>query len=549
MGKMHLVILISVLFLSACETTVFRQTPDNATVAAEQSETANILIRAGQLTADSNIEYERETETVDKILVELPETPAHLWQRIADGLTIPRDISRRTVSSRIEFYANNQEYLDRITERATPYLYHIVEELEKRNMPLDLALLPIVESAYQPFAYSRSHASGIWQFIPSTGRHYGLKQNWWYDGRRDIISATHAALKYLEKLHKDFDGNWLLALASYNTGERNVQRAIRRNQKKGKPTDFWSLKLPRETRGYVPSLIAIAEIVSDPDKYRVTLNRIPDEPFFEIIDAGGQIDLATVSELTGMTMEEIYTLNPGINKWATDPNGPHHLLIPLDKAGEFKQKLAALPDEERVKWDLYEVKQGDTLGRIAYQYRTDLKSLKKINKLRGNMIRVGQKLMIPTSKQPFEKYSLSQDARMYNGLKRTGDGKRLVYTIRKGDTLWDISRDYGVTVNQLCAWNGIQPRTILRPGGELVVWSKDKDYAKVIPVSTQKTSFDGESRRINYTVKSGDSLWLIARRHGVTVNELQKWNSLKKKTLLKPGQNLDIYIGQAPTDA
>ncbi|MEJ2094618.1 MAG: LysM peptidoglycan-binding domain-containing protein, partial [Gammaproteobacteria bacterium] len=145
--------------------------------------------------------------------------------------------------------------------------------------------------------------------------------------------------------------------------------------------------------------------------------------------------------------------------------------------------------------------------------------------------------------------SLSQDARMYNGLKRTGDGKRLVYTIRKGDTLWDISRDYGVTVNQLCAWNGIQPRTILRPGGELVVWSKDKDYAKVIPVSTQKTSFDGESRRINYTVKSGDSLWLIARRHGVTVNELQKWNSLKKKTLLKPGPNLDIYIGQPPTDA
>ncbi len=547
MGKTTLIIIFCTFILSACESTAVRNISDNNTLENPSFNTAQDITSAGDIARYSGIE--QEEETVEQVSVETPVVAENIWERIGNGLSIPRDKSKKSVKQRLQFYANNQEYLDRIAERAAPYIYHIVEELEKRNMPLDLALLPIVESAYQPFAYSRSHASGIWQFIPSTGRHYGLKQNWWYDGRRDIIAATDAALNYLQKLEKEFNGDWLLALASYNTGERKVARAIKTNIKKGKPTDFWSLRLPRETRGYVPSLVAIAEIVSDPDKYHVTLNHIPNQPYFDVVDAGAQIDLATVSELTGMTMDEIYTLNPGINKWATDPKGPHQLLIPLKRAEEFRQKLATLPEEERIKWQLYEVKQGDTLGRIAYVNRTDLKTLKQINKLRSNTIHIGQNLMIPTSKKPLKEYTLSYDSRMYSGLKRTGDGTRLIYTIRRGDTLWDISRDYGVTVNQLCAWNGIHSRSILRPGKELIVWSKNATVVKAIPVSTQTAEPRGKSKYINYTVKSGDSLWLIARRHGVSVNELQKWNSLNKKTLLKPGQSLDIYIGQPPADA
>lgn len=235
------------------------------------------------------------------------------------------------MKARIAWYARHQAYLDRVAERATPYLFHIVEEIERRGMPMELALLPIVESAFHPFAYSRSHASGIWQFIPGTGRNYGLKQNWWYDGRRDIVAATDAALRYLDKLNKEFHGNWLHALAAYNTGERNVGRAIKRNRKAGKQTDFWSLRLPRETRGYVPSLLAVAELLAEPEKYGITWQTIENKPYFTQVDIGGQLDLATAAGLADLSMDDLYTLNPAFNRWATAPDGPHHLLVPVGK--------------------------------------------------------------------------------------------------------------------------------------------------------------------------------------------------------------------------
>ncbi|MGB1800988.1 MAG: transglycosylase SLT domain-containing protein, partial [Gammaproteobacteria bacterium] len=188
-----------------------------------------------------------------------------LWVLIQDRLELERHIHKNSVKQKISWFARNQDYLDRVADRAEPYLYHIIQKLEERNMPLDIALLPIVESAFQPFAYSHAHASGIWQFISSTGKRFGLKQNWWYDGRRDIVASTDAALDYLENLHKRFNGNWFHALAAYNSGEGNVERAIRRNKKKGKPTDFWSLKLPRETRNYVPNLLAIAQVLKHSD--------------------------------------------------------------------------------------------------------------------------------------------------------------------------------------------------------------------------------------------------------------------------------------------
>ncbi|MCH9049085.1 MAG: transglycosylase SLT domain-containing protein [Proteobacteria bacterium] len=279
---------------------------------------------------------------------------------MGSGLTLTRNISEKTTASKLAWFTRNQAYLDRVSGRAEPYLYYIVEELEKRNMPLDLALLPIVESAYNPFAYSRSRASGIWQFMPSTGRIYGLKQNWWYDGRRDIVAATGAALNYLQKLHQEFDGDWLLALAAYNSGEGNVGKAIRRNKKAGKPTDFFSLRLPRETRGYVPSLLAVAEIVSNPGKYKITLKPIANTRYFKQVDINSQIDLATAGELSELSIEELYTLNPGFNRWATDPEGPHRLLIPVDKVTAFENKLATLSSDERIKWQQHKIKKGES---------------------------------------------------------------------------------------------------------------------------------------------------------------------------------------------
>lgn len=531
-------LLILALLLSACSTVPV----DNQVDAAGDAE-LRYSTRLGSTQPENTPASQEEISTT----AHLETTGQHddIWARIRSKLSINRKLAHPTTRAKLEFYATKQEFLDRVAERAAPYIYYIVEELEKRHMPLDLALLPIVESAYQPFAHSPSRASGIWQFIPSTGKLYGLKQTWWYDGRRDIVAATGAALSYLQKLHQEFNGDWLLALAAYNAGERNVGRAVERSRGAGKTGDFWSLQLTNETLGYVPSLMAVAEIIANPEKYNITLKPIPNQPYFEIIDAGSQIDLATVSQLSGMSMDEIYLLNPGINKWATDPEGPHHLLIPRSKAAAFRQNLAALPEADRIQWQQAEVKHGDTLGAIATRYRTDINTLKQINHLKSNSIRAGHTLLIPASKQPLPQYSLSQDVRSFNKLKPSGDGQRIVYTVKRGDSLWDISLSYGVSIDQLCAWNDLTPQSILKPGRRLTVWANQN--AATLPAAALTVKNDTQ-QHITYTVKAGDSLWQIARRHGVSVEHLQKWNSLDKQGRLNPGQTLDIYIGTPPAD-
>ncbi len=538
-------ILLPVFFLGACnltsprdDTSVPRQT---STAEASNTQDLDVLGISKKSGPNSIISETSESLTTQE---------SDVWKRIRSGLILTRNVSERTTASKLAWFTRNQAYIDRVSTRAEPYLYYIVEELEKRNMPLDLALLPIVESAYNPFAYSRSRASGIWQFIPGTGRLYGLKQNWWYDGRRDIVAATDAALSYLQKLHQEFNGDWLLALAAYNSGEGNVGKAIRRNKKAGKPTDFFSLKLPRETRGYVPSLLAVAEIVSNPGKYKITLKPIANTRYFKQVDINSQIDLATAAELSELSIEELYILNPGFNRWATDPKGPHFLLIPVDKASEFENKLASLTSDDRIKWQQHKIQKGESLGRIATRYRTDVATLKQINRLKGNTIRTGSSLLIPAAQKPLKHYSLSLDSRRYKGLKRSGDGQRYVYTIKRGDNLWDIGRHYGISVKQLCAWNAISSKSILRPGKKLEIWVEDETdkTAKVIPVVSKK-SFAGDSQHISYQVLEGDSLWLISQRFGVPVDQIKKWNNLAKKRYIKPGQLLDIYTGTPPKGA
>lgn len=462
-----------------------------------------------------------------------------IWALIREGLELDRDLEQRGVQTRIKWFAKNQQYIDRVVERAEPYLFHITSRLKERGMPLDLALLPIVESAYQPFAYSRSHASGIWQFISSTGKQYGLKHNWWYDGRRDIVAATDAALDYLAMLHKRFNGDWQHALAAYNTGEGNVERAIRRNKKAGKKTDFWSLRLPRETRGYLPSLLAIAEVLRS-KKYNIRFNPIPNTPYFESIDVGSQIDLATVAKLSGLSIAEVYTLNPGFNRWATDPDGPHRLLIPVAKAAQFKQGLVALPASERLTWKKHTIREGESLNRIAARYQTSVSALKQTNRLRGDLIRAGRALLIPVAKQPGNYYSLSADARKFSALKKTADGKSYIYTIKRGDNLWDIGRHYGISVRQLTEWNGLYQKSILRPGQKLTVWIKDD------PARARQNLIKAVAKKTNnglYTVRRGDSLWLIARKFNIRVKDLLEWNNLKRGKYLQPGQNLIVQSG------
>jgi membrane-bound lytic murein transglycosylase D len=541
--SLAILLLFPVLFLNACSSTSPR---DDAGIAHQDSADIN------HTSPGSDIDESTEPSST-AIAAEI-EQQAHketdVWKRIGSDLRLTRDISEKTTASKLAWFARNQAYIDRVSDRATPYLYYIVEELEKRDMPLELALLPIVESAYNPFAYSPSRASGIWQFIPNTGKHYGLKQNWWYDGRRDIVAATDAALNYLQKLHKDFNGDWMLALAAYNSGEGNVARAIRRNKKAGKAIDFFSLRLPRETRGYVPSLLAISEIVANPEKYNVTIKPIKNEQYFEQVDINSQIDLATAAELSGLSIEELYTLNPGFNRWATDPIGPHRLLIPVANTPAFKNELASLSSADRIKWQQHKIQKGESLGRIATHYRTDVSTLKQINRIKGNTIRTGHSLLIPAAQKPLKHYSLSLDSRRYKGLKSVGDGQRYVYTIKRGDNLWDIGRHYGISVKQLCAWNDISSKSILRPGKKLEIWVEEETEktAKVVHVAANQIS-GSKPGHISYQVLEGDSLWLISQQFGVSVNQIKKWNNLTNKRYIKPGQLLDIYTGTPPKDA
>lgn len=466
----------------------------------------------------------------------------NLWQRLRSGFALKgHDHSR--IQNNIDWYKRHPSYLDRVAERATPYMHLIVEELEHRNMPLEIALLPVVESAFQPFAYSHGRAAGLWQFIPGTGRRFGLRQTWWYDGRRDVAESTRAALDYLQYLHKHFDGDWLHALAAYNSGEGTVGRAIRRNRRKGKPIDFWSLDLPRETEGYVPKLLAISTLVDEPKAHGVELQPIPDRPFLTSVDVGSQIDLDLAAELAGLSLEEIYRYNPGFNRWATDPAGPHRLMVPLDNAELFTGNLAEYPKKERISWKRHRIKSGEVLGVLASRYNTTVSLIKTVNGIRGHNIRAGQTLLIPVARKSLERYSLSAGQRLKSQQNRQRSGTKLKYRVRQGDTLWEIARKYAVGVRQLAKWNGMAPRDTLTPGKTLVIWTKDKSKVSAFNPAEFVHPFEqNTTRRIGYTVRSGDSLARISQRFRVSINNLKRWNRLEGRKYLQPGQRLTLYV-------
>jgi membrane-bound lytic murein transglycosylase D len=464
--------------------------------------------------------------------------PQDIWTRIRMQFALP-DWEHDRVRSNINWYAGHPAYITRTFERARPFLFHIVEEIEKRGMPMEIALLPVVESAFQPFAYSHGRASGIWQFIPGTGMRYGLKISWWYDGRRDVPHATRAALDYLSDLHKRFDGDWLLALAAYNSGGGTVSRAIRRNKEAGKPTDFWSLDLPRETEGYVPRLLAISHVVRDPAEHGVKLPPIPDTPQVVQIDVGSQIDIARAAELAGLTIADMYNLNPGINRWATDPDGPHTLVVPIDRALAFQQKLAALPEDERIEWARHRIKNGETLIHIARKYNTSPTVIRDVNNLGGSLIRAGDHLVIPVAQKSNAAYTLSADARLKQTQNTAAGSKKLTHTVSSGDTLWGLSRKYNVNVRSLASWNGMATRDTLRIGQKLVIWQSGNKTTL-----TRSALPQHKPQKIRYTVRRGDSLARIARKFSVTISSLKDWNksSLANKKYLQPGQRLTLYV-------
>jgi len=485
----------------------------------------------------TEVTEEEKEEPVDPVIAtSKPRVPEDLWDRVRAGYKLDLDLDRPRLSSQLRWFSSHPSYLDRVSKRGERYLYYIVSELEKAGIPTEIALLPIVESGFDPFGYSHGRASGPWQFIPSTGQMYGLDQTWWYDGRRDIIGSTQAAIAYLTRLNKMFDGDWLHALASYNSGEGTVMRAIRKNKKAGKPTDFWSLDLPRETRAYVPKLIALAKIIKNPEKYNYSTYFIPNKPYFDVVNIGGQLDLAQAAEMANVSIDEVYLLNPGFNQWATSPDGPHRLLMPISKAKQFRTKLAEIPNKERVTWVRYTVEAGDNLLLVAKQHNTTVNVLQNVNKISSTMIRVGQELMIPVAGNKIESYTLSSHQRLLAKQSRAPNRNRIKinYTVNSGDSLWLISNKYDTDSKTLARWNNMGLADPLMPGKKLVVWLKPKHA---------ENSSRSVMKKVVYTIRSGDSLALVANKFKVSVNDIRDWNpKVGSKKYVQPGDKVMLLV-------
>lgn len=442
--------------------------------------------------------------------------PQDIWERIRDGYQLQDEIG---VNPRVEqqrlWFASNPSFIRTASDRSSPYIHYIVEQLEERNMPMELALLPMIESAYNPFAYSHAKAVGLWQFMPATGKHFNLRQTSWYDGRRDVMASTHAAITYLSRLHDMFNGDWLLALAAYNAGEGRVSRAIERNQKLGLPTDYWNIPLPEETRNYVPKLLAISQVVLTPKAYGVALSPVANEPYFEQVVFKQQMDLNRIAELADVDPDELYLLNPAFKRHVT-MDGPKRLLVPMDKAEQVSATLAKLKPQDLLKWQEYTVRSGDNLTSIAERYGVATAELKRTNKLRSNRLSIGQKLTLPM------RAGTALPARQAIASSTRANSR---YTVRRGDSLSSIARANKVSINDVKRWNSLK-NSNLRAGQVLALHTSNANSRNAVTY---------------YKVRKGDSLSVIAERFKVPMKHLKTWNP-RTASALKPGQTLTLRL-------
>ncbi len=476
------------------------------------------------------------------------EEQTDLWQRLRSGFQLSHETDRKRVLDELNWYVKHPEYVERVAKRAAPHLHYIIEALEKRGLPLEFALLPIVESAYDPFAYSHSRAAGLWQFIPGTARMYGLQIDWWNDGRRDVRASTKAAIDYLEYLHNRLDDDWLLALAAYNAGPGNVLSSIRVSKLPKDEVNFWSLKVFRETYTYVPRLLAISELINHPERYNMTLPDVANEPYWEVVQTQGQLDLNKAAELAEVSSKEIYTLNAGFNQWATHPDGPHELIIPVGKADVFRERVAELPPTERLAWKRHKVRYGESLGAIANKYRTTVATIRRANDIQGNLIRAGDSLMIPAA-SPNVDYAMSQSSRLASKqqtLETRYGSEPISYLVKPGDSFWQIARQFDVGMRELAKWNGMGTTGLLHPGTELKIFKKTNKarIQKGPQHQTQPASpRANQVRKLNYRVREGESLSLIASKFNISVQSIKSWNNaLNMKKYIHAGDRLTLYV-------
>jgi membrane-bound lytic murein transglycosylase D len=424
----------------------------------------------------------------------LPPPAEDLWDRIRRGFTMP-DVDDALVAKWEQWYASRPDYVERMLDRSRRFLYYVVVEVEERGMPLEIALLPMVESAFNPNATSVARASGIWQFMPSTGKLYGLRQNFWFDSRRDVVAATEGALSYLQKLHADFD-DWQLALAAYNWGEGNVARAIAKNQKKGLPADYANLKMPDETRNYLPKLQALKNIVLDPDKYGLDLGDIPDAPYFTVVKTDREIDVKKAAELAEMPIDEFRYLNPQHNRPVIAGADEYTILLPIDRAELFAAKLQ-LVDQPLVSWQAYRMRKGETLAMVAAKFGLELDALRAVNGIGARArVPVGHMLLVPTP-GPTE---AAADTLAQAVFTTVPQGRTFYHVVRRGDTLSGLAARYAVSAKDLRRWNGLS-RDVIRTGQKLRVTSDRAPAAGNAKRATGKSTAAASTRAKSRSAK------------------------------------------------
>ncbi|KEZ78392.1 LysM peptidoglycan-binding domain-containing protein [Salinisphaera hydrothermalis] len=456
--------------------------------------------------------YEAPAARTNYVPHKWPAPSQDLWSKIRSGFKLAPNDERRSVRVWTQFYATHTNHLSLSLQRAKPFLWHVVHQVEKRNMPTEIALLPIVESGYNPSAKSYMGASGLWQFMPGTADHMSLPRDWWYDGRDDPIASTDAALNYLQTLHQRYDGNWLLALAAYNAGPGRVDNAIAKARANDQPTDYWDLDLPDETTQYVPQLLALRRIMMTPARFGVNWPKLANAPRTRVVKLPGQTSMKVAAHMLGISETRLRKLNPGMRRWASEPGGHDELLVPAAKASAFRSKLARIDPSHLIDRRTHIVRRGDSLSRLAHSYGVSVASLRQANNLHGNRIRIGQSLTVPRPGS-HESAPPSEPTQ--------------TYVVQSGDTLWHIAHRYSVSVASLKSANGSSVNT-LRPGQKIEIPGSAKPPAPSTVV-----------------VHAGDSLWSIAKNNDVTVKQLRRWNRMDKGTPLQPGSTIAVD-GPAP---
>ena len=461
-------------------------------------------------------QLQETTEEVAQSIEPQPAPPIDTWQRLRQGFEITPNKLPYSANKQLQRYLKNPHNLNLLFEDSAPFLFHVTEQLENANLPSELALLPIVESNYDPLAYSPSHAVGLWQFIASTATSLGLERSRWYEGRRDVVHSTAAAATYLAYLNKQFNGNWLHALAAYNSGEGVVRKAIRKNRRLGKSTDFWSLRLPRETKNYVPQLMALAYIVKDAETLEVKLPDIANTAYFSVVELPAQIELDKIIEVTGVDDAIFTKLNSAYRRSVTPPEPGYHILLPVEKSQLLSDFLNTSDPATWAEYREYIVKSGDTLSHIAKRYEQTTAQIKITNRLRNDFLRVGQVLRIP----PIGEVAVLTEYKT---------PPTRTYIVSAGDTLSEIAAKHRVSISSLKRANNLTSN-LIKVGQELVIKA---------PTSGPKTT---PVRKLNYQVRSGDSLYLIAKRFDLKITDITSWNKLDKNKYLQPGQRLTLYI-------